>query len=84
LGFGDGVTVVTVSGGSDGNGGALSRGEAVTLRVGGTTVAEVEALSPPLMITTVAITASTKTIPAIAATGRQRWSMGSTKSSPSA
>jgi hypothetical protein len=43
------------------------------LRVGGTTmVAEVEALSPPLTITTVAIVASAKTIPAIAATGRQR------------
>jgi len=38
----------------------------------GETVAEVEALSPPLTITTVAITASTKMIPAIAATGRQR------------
>jgi hypothetical protein len=40
---------------------------------GGTTmVAEVEALSPPLTITTVAIRASTKMIPAIAAIGRHR------------
>jgi hypothetical protein len=42
-------------------------------RFGGTTmVAEVEALSPPLTITAVEIIASTKTIPAIAAIGRQR------------
>jgi hypothetical protein len=68
---GGGVTVVTVSGGRDGP--ALGHGVAVTLRLGGTTtVADVEALSPPLTITTVAITASTKTIPAIAAIGRQR------------
>jgi hypothetical protein len=40
--------------------------------------------SPPLTITTVAITASTKTIPAIAAIGRQRWSIGAYRSSPSA
>jgi hypothetical protein len=57
---------VTVSGGSV----ALGRGVAVTPRLGGTTmVAEVEALSPPL---TMAITASTRMMPAIAATGRQR------------
>src|SRR6202167_2513006 len=68
---GDGGTVVTVSGGRVGA--ALGRGVAVTLRFGGATmVAEVEALSPPLTITTVAITASTQTMPAIAATGRQR------------
>jgi hypothetical protein len=43
------------------------------LRLGGTTmVAEVEALSPPLTITTEAMTASTKTMPAMAAIGRQR------------
>jgi hypothetical protein len=65
---GGGVTVVTVSGGRAGT--RLGRGAA--LRGGATTVAEVEALSPPLTITTVAITASTKMMPAIAATGRQR------------
>lgn len=64
-----GVTVVTVSGGSTG----ARLGPGPALRLGGTTtVAEVEALSPPLMITTVAMTARTKTIPAIAAIGRQR------------
>ena len=62
-----GVMVVTVSGGRAG----INRGG--VLRLGGTTtVAEVEALSPPLTITTVAIIASTKTIPAMAAIGRQR------------
>ena len=62
-----GVMVVTVSGGRAGT----NRG--VVLRLGGTTtVAEVESLSPPLTITTVAIAASTKTIPAMAAIGRQR------------
>lgn len=66
---GGGVTVVTVSGGRAGT--KLGRGAA--LRGGVTiTVAEVEVLSPPLRMTTVPITASTKTIPAIAATGRQR------------
>ncbi|MGA9490791.1 MAG: hypothetical protein WBV80_11170 [Mycobacterium sp.] len=55
------------------------------LRLGGTTtVAEVEALSPPLTITTVAMTARTKTIPAMAAMGRQRWSTDPNRSSPSA
>jgi hypothetical protein len=63
-----GVTVVTVSGGSTGT--KLGRGDA--LRLGGTTVAEVDALSPPLTITTVAMTASTKTIPEMAAIGRHR------------
>jgi hypothetical protein len=59
--------VVTVSGGRAGT----NRG--VVLRLGGTTtVAEVEALSPPLTITTVAMAASTKTIPAMAAIGRHR------------
>ena len=49
----------------------LGRGDA--LRLGGiTTVADVDALSPPLTITTVAMTASTKTIPAMAAIGRHR------------
>jgi hypothetical protein len=72
-----GVMVVTVSGGNAGT----SRG--VVRWVGGTTtVAEVEALSPPLTITTVAITASTKTMPAMAAIGRHRSS--SDDSSPSA
>jgi hypothetical protein len=72
-----GVMVVTVSGGSAGT----NRG--VVLRLGGTTtVAEVEALSPPLTITTLAITASTKTIPAMAAIGRQRSPAG--QSSPPA
>jgi hypothetical protein len=62
-----GVRVVTVSGGRAGT----NRG--VVLRLGGTTtVAEVEELSPPLTITTLAITASTKTIPAMTAVGRQR------------
>ena len=62
-----GATVVTVSGGR------AVRGVAVMLRLGGTTtVAEVEALSPPLTITTLAMTASTKTMPAMAAIGRQR------------
>ena len=62
-----GVTVVTVSGGRTGT--KLGRGDA--LRLGGTTtVADVDALSPPLTITTVAMTASTKTIPAMAAIGR--------------
>ena len=70
--FGGGVTVVTVSGGSKEAVGGLSCGAGLALRGGTTTVAEVEALSPPLTITTVAITASTKTIPAMAATGRQR------------
>jgi hypothetical protein len=61
-----GVMVVTVSGGRAGT----SRG--VVLPLGGTTtVAEVEALSPPLTITTLAITASMKTIPAMAAIERQ-------------
>jgi hypothetical protein len=77
--FGGGVTVVIVSRGSDGAGGTLSRGEGM-LRDGATTVAEVEVLSPPLIMTTVAITASTKTIPAIAATGRQRSSLGANSS----
>ncbi|HXO11913.1 MAG TPA: serine kinase, partial [Mycobacterium sp.] len=64
-----GVTVVTVSGGRTGT--KLGRGDA--LRLGGiTTVADVDALSPPLTITTVAMTASTKTIPAIVAIGRHR------------
>jgi hypothetical protein len=64
-----GVTVVTVSGGSTGT--KLGRGDA--LRLGGTTtVADVDALSPPLTITTVAMTASTKTIPEMAAIGRHR------------
>jgi hypothetical protein len=63
----DGVTVVTVSGGSAGT----NRG-VVRLLGGTTTVADVEALSPPLTITTVAMTASTKTIPAMAAIGRHR------------
>ena len=63
------MTVVTVSGGRTGT--RLGRGDA--LRFGGaTTVADVDALSPPLTITTVAITASTKTIPAMAAIGRHR------------
>jgi hypothetical protein len=63
------VTVVTVSGGRTGT--KLGRGDA--LRLGGTTtVADVDALSPPLTITTEAMTASTKTMPAMAATGRQR------------
>jgi hypothetical protein len=63
------VTVVTVSGGRTGT--KLGRGDA--LRFGGTTtVADVDALSPPLTITTVAMTASTKTIPAMAAIGRHR------------
>ena len=62
-----GATVVTVSRGR------VVRGVAVMLRLGGTTtVAEVEALSPPLTITTLAMTASTKTMPAMAAIGRQR------------
>jgi hypothetical protein len=62
-----GVMVVTVSGGRAGT----NRG--VVVRLGGTTtVADVEALSPPLTITTLAITASTKTMPAMAAIGRQR------------
>jgi hypothetical protein len=73
------VTVVTVSGGRTGT--KPGRGDA--LRLGGTTtVADVDALSPPLMITTVAMTASTKTMPAMAATGRQRSS--GRVSSPSA
>jgi hypothetical protein len=64
---GRGATVVTVSGGR------AVLGVAVMLRLGGTTmVAEVEALSPPLTITTEAMTASTKTMPAMAAIGRQR------------
>jgi hypothetical protein len=72
-----GVKVVTVSGGRAGT----NRG--VVLRLGGTTtVAEVDELSPPLTITTLAITASTKTIPAMAAVGRQRPSAD--ESSPSA
>ena len=72
-----GVMVVTVSGGRAGT----NRG--VVFRLGGTTtVAEVEALSPPLTITTLAITASTKMIPAMAAIGRQRSPGG--KSSPTA
>ena len=63
----DGVMVVTVSGGNAGT----NRG--VVRWLGGTTtVADVEALSPPLTITTVAMTASTKTIPAMAAIGRHR------------
>ena len=63
---GGGAMVVTVSGGR-------GRGVAVMPCFGGTTtVAEVEALSPPLTITTVAITASTKMMPAIAAIGRHR------------
>jgi hypothetical protein len=71
-----GVMVVTVSGGRAGT----SRG--VVLRLGGTTtVAEVDALSPPLTITTLAIAANTKTIPAIAAIGRQALAPG--ESSPS-
>jgi hypothetical protein len=78
---GGGVTVVTVSGGRV----ALGRGVAVMVRLGGTTtVADVEALSPPLTITTVAITASAKMMPAIAAIGRQRSSTGAYRSSPSA
>jgi hypothetical protein len=70
--------VVTVSGGR-------ALGVAVMLRLGGvTTVACVDEVSPPLTITKVASTASTKTMPAIAATGRQRWSTGAYRSSPSA
>jgi hypothetical protein len=62
-----GVMVVTVSGGSAGT----NRGVVPWLG-GTTTVAEVEALSPPFTITTVAMMASTKTMPAMAAIGRQR------------
>ncbi|MDI3314870.1 MAG: hypothetical protein QJR12_11535 [Mycobacterium sp.] len=52
--------------------GFAGRGTAVTVRLGeGTTVAVIDALSPPLTMTTVAMTASTSTPPAIAATGRQ-------------
>ncbi|WP_300582144.1 hypothetical protein [Mycobacterium sp.] len=72
---GGGTTVVTVSGGSTAVGavvGFAGRGTAVTVRLGeGTTVAVIDALSPPLTMTTVAMTASTSTPPAIAATGRQ-------------
>ncbi|BBX48517.1 hypothetical protein GCM10009641_04370 [Mycobacterium cookii] len=76
---GGGATVVMVSGGR------VVGGVAVMLRLGGTTtVAEVEALSPPLTITTLAMTARTKTIPAMAAIGRQRWSTEPNRSSPSA
>src|ERR1700722_2780351 len=64
-----GRTAVTVSGGRTGT--KLGRGDA--LRLGGPpTVADVGALSPPLTITTVAMTASTKTTPPIAALGRHR------------
>lgn len=75
-----GGRVVTVSGGSEVVGGApgvVGRGVAITVRVGdGTTVAVVDALSPPLTMTMVAMTASTSTPAAIAATGRHRWSAG--------
>ncbi len=78
VGAAEGVTVVTVSRGSDVGGaavGMLGRGVAMTCRVGGgPTVAVVEALSPPERISAVAITASTSTALAIAAIGRQRWS----------
>ena len=74
---GGGVTVVTVSRGSEVLGAAVGRvgpGVAITVRVGGgpTTVAVVVPLSPPFTIRAVAITASTSTPAPIAATGRHR------------
>jgi hypothetical protein len=62
-----GLMVVTVSGGRAGT----NRGVVPWLG-GTTTVAEVEALSPPFTITTLAMTARMKTMPAMAAIGRHR------------
>jgi len=87
-----GVTVVTVSDGNwgplDGLGDALGgavglgvEGAVVTIRgVGAPTVALVDALSPLLMMTAVAMAPSATTPPTIATTGRHRRSVGQANS----
>jgi len=84
-----GVTVVTVSGGSldglgDVLGGAVGLGiegvEIIVRGVGAPTVALVDALSPLLTMTAVAIAPSATTAPTIAATGRHRLSAGQANS----
>jgi hypothetical protein len=87
------VTVVTVSGGScgvrevpgdglcDALGGFVFRGAEVTVRgAGAPTVALVDALSPLLMMTAVAMAPRATTPPTIAATGRHRRSAGQASS----
>jgi hypothetical protein len=86
-----GVTVVTVSGGNwgvrDGLGdalrGAVVLGVVITVRgvgVGAPTVALVDALSPLLMMTAVAMAPRAATAPRTAVTGRQRRSAGQASS----
>lgn len=88
---GAGGTVVTVSGGNaevlaDGLGGSVVLGlagvagaELIVLGVD-TTVPLVEALSPLLTMTAVAMAPSAATVPATAVTGRQRLSTGQSDS----
>src|SRR5262249_20402265 len=74
----DGVSVLIVSGGSDlvvvaaGGGRVETVGVTTGAEPDGTTRAVVGARSPPRRITTVPITARTSTVPATAATQRQR------------
>jgi hypothetical protein len=89
-----GVTVVTVSGGSwggrealaDGLGGAVGFGRdgtgvwVVTVVTGAPRVALVDALSPLLMMTAVAMAPTATTAPIIAAAGRHRRSAGQASS----
>jgi hypothetical protein len=89
-----GVTVVTVSGGSwggrevlaDGLGGAVGFGRGgtgvwvVTVVTGAPRVALVDALSPLLMMTAVAMAPTATTAPIIAAAGRHRRSAGQASS----
>jgi hypothetical protein len=89
-----GVTVVTVSGGSwggrevlaDGLGGAVGFGgegtgvSVVTVVTGAPRVALVDALSPLLMMTAVAMAPTATTAPIMAAAGRHRRSAGQASS----
>ncbi len=87
-----GVTVVTVSGGNwgaldglgDALGGAVVLGvegaEVTVLGAGTPTVALVDALSPLLMMTAVAMAPRATTAPRIAVTGRHRRSAGQANS----
>ena len=89
-----GVTVVTVSGGSwggrevpaDGLGGTVGFGRegtgvwVVTVVTGAPRVALVDALSPLLMMTAVAMAPTATTAPIIAAAGRHRPSAGQASS----
>ncbi|OQZ88321.1 serine kinase [Mycobacterium alsense] len=81
--MGGGVTVVTVSGGNAGAeargmglGDALGGAEVSVRGAGAPTVALVDALSPLLMMTAVAMAPTATTMPRIAAAGRQRASAG--------